>query len=226
MFENETSEEALLVVERVEFAPDAVLGRDMATVPDFLDLFSAEAPAAGVDLSVASLTLLFTDLTDSTALYERIGDAKAFAFVEDHFRALGHIIVEHEGAIVKTMGDAVMAAFPSPARAVEAAVLMVKRMHDKHGDVGAALKVGLHEGPCLMVRANDRLDFFGTTVNRAARLQAKAGAGQLVLMESLLEHPDIKALVAREKFPLHPFEAELKGFSETHRLVALDVAVE
>lgn len=76
----------------------------------------------------------------------------------------------------------------------------------------------------MMVRANERLDFFGTTVNRAARLQAKAGAGQVVLMESLLEHPDIRERVAHGGFALHPFEAELKGFSEMHRLVALDVA--
>ncbi|MCA9598235.1 MAG: SRPBCC family protein [Myxococcales bacterium] len=221
---NDTESDALLVIERSTFEPDAVLGRDMATVPDFLDLFSAEAPAAGVDLSVASLTLLFTDLTDSTALYERLGDAKAFAFVEDHFRTLGHVVVAHDGAIVKTMGDAVMAAFPSAVRAVDAAIEMVQRMNQRHGDVGASLKVGLHEGPCLMVRANERLDFFGTTVNRAARLQAKAGAGQVVLMESLLEHPDIRERVAHGGFALHPFEAELKGFSEMHRLVALDVA--
>ena len=79
--------------------------------------------------------------------------------------------------MVKTIGDAVMATFPAPDRALAAAL----RMREAIGGVGSEtrhedllLKIGIHEGPCLAVMLNDRLDYFGQTVNIAARVQGLA----------------------------------------------------
>jgi len=219
---NDSGEPLTLAIERVGMGVDAVTGAVIATLPEFLDLFASEAPASGLELAVRSLTVLFSDLTGSTALYERVGDARAFAMVEEHFRAMGEAVARFDGAIVKTMGDAVMATFRSPDQAMLAAVEMIASTRRDHGGSGLSLKVGLHEGPCLAVRANDRLDFFGTTVNVAARLQAQACGGQVVVMADLLEHQGVAAVVRDHKLSKRVFEAFLKGISQPQQLAALE----
>lgn len=212
---------AYLLVERGAWSSDAVLGSVIASQSDFLDLFATEAPAAGLDLSIGNLTLLFSDLTGSTALYERVGDARAYAIVQEHFRLMEAAIARQEGAVVKTMGDAVMATFPTPRQAVEASLEAVREAEAQHGELGIGVKLGVHEGPCLAVRANERLDFFGTTVNIAARLQGQAGAGELVLMRDLAEHPPIAELLRHA--PRRAVVAQLKGIAADQSLVAFDV---
>ena len=212
---------AVLLLERGGFDSGAVLGSVIATFPDFLDLFASEAPATGVELSIAHLALLFSDLTGSTALYERVGDARAFAIVQEHFRDMTEVVALHHGAVVKTMGDAVMATFTSPLDAVEAAIRMIGKCRERHGALGLGAKLGVAAGPCLAVRANERIDFFGTTVNMAARLQAKAEGGQIVVSEDLAAHPDIRARIAA--LPCAPLKAALKGISAEQHLIAIDV---
>lgn len=221
-FENRASRGETVLLERTGWNAEIVLGSVIATFPDFLDLFATEAPASGVELTVGSLTLLFSDLTGSTALYERVGDARAFAIVEEHFRDMERAVVQNRGAIVKTMGDAVMASFTSPSDALAAAAQMVAECERAHGELGLEVKLGLHEGPCLVVRANDKLDFFGTTVNVAARLQAQAKGSEIVMAEGLLDHPEIAAFVRDRGFAPRRFEASLKGIREVQRLVGFD----
>ncbi len=217
---NRTGRPVEVLIERGGWSADAVLGTVVASFPEFLDLFATEAPAAGVDLSIGNLALLFSDLTGSTALYERIGDARAFAIVEEHFRLMEQVVHRHRGAVVKTMGDAVMASFASAEDAVRAAIEMVAENDEAHGELGLGVKLGVHAGPCLAVRANDRLDFFGTTVNVAARLQAKAEAGHVVLTEELAN--DARVSAALGALPRRSFQTALKGIREEQRLAAVD----
>ena len=211
----------VVLLERSGWAAEAVLGNVISSLPEFLDLFATEAPASGVDLRVGHLALLFSDLVGSTALYERVGDARAFAIVEDHFQLMFSAIDEHRGAIVKTMGDAVMASFPSLEEAVGAARSMINLHDEAHPDDDLGVKIGVHAGPCLAVRANERLDFFGTTVNMAARLQAKAGASEVVLTETAYDYPEVAALLG--DLPVRRFEAELKGIEAAQRLVGVQL---
>ena len=215
-----TADETVLF-ERSGWSADIVLGSVIASLPDFLDLFATEAPAAGVDLTVGSLVMLFTDLTGSTALYERVGDARAYAIVEEHFTQMAKAVADHQGAIVKTMGDAVMATFTSPEDALLCALDMVAACEGSHGDLGVHVKLGVHEGPCLAVRANDRLDYFGTTVNVAARLQAQAGPSELVVLKELLGHPRVAQIVKERGLKSREFTASLKGIAQEQALVAL-----
>ncbi len=217
---SDASEPIVVLLERAGWSADAVLGAVMSSFPEFLDLFATEAPARGVDLRVGHLALLFSDLVGSTALYQRVGDARAFALVEEHFRECGRIIADAGGAIVKTMGDAVMASFPSAREAVVAARAMVEAQEASSREHGLGVKLGVHAGPCLAVRANERLDFFGTTVNLAARLQAKAGEGELVLTRESAEDPALAPLLAG--LPSRAFKAALKGISTEQDLVAFD----
>jgi class 3 adenylate cyclase len=164
-------------------------GAELLSNQTFLDLFETETIVAGEGLSVKRLTLLFTDLRGSTALYERIGDMKAFDLVRLHFGYLREVIVRNHGALVKTIGDAVMASFVDPLDALRAALETRARIAQFNAQAGGdqvALKLGLHSGACLAVTLNDRLDYFGQTVNIAARVQALADAGEILVTDDVL----------------------------------------
>ncbi|MBK8168873.1 MAG: hypothetical protein IPK60_00850 [Sandaracinaceae bacterium] len=210
-----------LLIERSGWSADIVLGSVIATFPEFVQFFATEAPATGVELTVSHIALLFTDLTGSTACYERLGDARAFALVQAHFVEMGECIANETGALVKTMGDAVMASFAAPADAVRAGIAMIRANESTQSGDGLGVKVGVHAGPCLAVRANDRLDFFGTTANVAARVQAQAASGELVMAAALARDPAVKPLL--EGLPQRQFQASLKGISAAVDLVGVQI---
>lgn len=219
--DNRTADEVALLVERSSWNADAVLGTVIASLPEFTNLFATEAPALGVELKVGFVALLFSDLTGSTALYEKVGDARAFAIVEEHFRVAEVAIAKHRGAVVKTMGDAVMASFSSLADATAAGIAMVKAHDARFAKDGLTIKIGVHGGPCLVVRANDRLDYFGTTVNVSARLQAQAGPSEVVITDANAADPTVAAEIG--DLPRRPFQAKLKGIREEQQLTAIVV---
>jgi class 3 adenylate cyclase len=144
----------------------------LLTNQTFRDLYRTDTISVDQRLKITSLTFLFTDLKGSTELYDRVGDLAAYDLVNSHFRALQEIVSAEAGAVVKTIGDAVMATFPTPDRAVAAALRMRAAMRDLGGEL--ILKIGIHEGPCLAVMLNERQDYFGQTVNIAARVQGLA----------------------------------------------------
>src|SRR5207302_11366104 len=111
-------------IERVDWKSLAATAHDVATLSEFRRQFSSQVLRPGARLRVGKTSLLFTDLTGSTKLYRDAGDAQAFAVVQDHFDLLSRIVAEHHGALVKTMGDAVMAAFVEEADAVRASIAM------------------------------------------------------------------------------------------------------
>src|SRR5262249_8293297 len=90
-------------------------GKRVLTTQAFRDLFRSEVIKASEGIGIKDITLLFTDLKGSTALYDRIGDLNAFALVQRHFEHLQGVTARHHGAIIKTIGDAIMAAFLNPA---------------------------------------------------------------------------------------------------------------
>jgi hypothetical protein len=94
----------------------------------FRDLYGTDTLDIDQRLKITSLTFLFTDLRSSTAMYERVGDLAAYDLVRAHFRVLSGIVAGEAGAVVKTIGDAVMATFPTPGRAVAAALRMREAM--------------------------------------------------------------------------------------------------
>jgi class 3 adenylate cyclase len=141
----------------------------LLTNQTFRDVYRTETLDVDQRLKITSLTFLFTDLKGSTELYERVGDLVAYDLVKAHFRILHEIVAAEAGAVVKTIGDAVMATFPTPDRAIAAALRMRGALRDLDEDL--LLKIGIHEGPCLAVMLNERQDYFGQTVNIASRVQ-------------------------------------------------------
>jgi class 3 adenylate cyclase len=170
-----------------------------------------------VALRVSRTTLLFTDLGASTALYYRRGDAVAFRLVQDHFELLRGIIESKRGTIVKTIGDSVMASFPDSANAFQAATEMSRAFHEFRAARTQAeqlsLKIGLYDGPCYMVTANGILDYFGQTVNIAARLQAQAKDDEIIVPRALGDRAQSEGWID-PSWSLEPYAAELKGIAE------------
>jgi class 3 adenylate cyclase len=164
----------------------------------FRDLYGTDTIDAQQRLKITSLTFLFTDLKGSTELYERVGDLAAFDMVRAHFQVLNEIVASEAGAVVKTIGDAVMATFPTPDRAVAAALRMreaMRRLNEKRGAEDLLLKIGIHEGPCLAVVLNDRQDYFGQTVNIASRVQGLADSRSILVTGPVVQNPRASTLL-------------------------------
>ena len=178
----------------------------------FRDIYRTDTLDVDQGLKITSLTFLFTDLKGSTELYERVGDIVAYDLVREHFRVLNEIVAAQGGAVVKTIGDAVMATFPTPDRALAAALRMRESVRALKKDL--LIKIGIHEGPCLAVTLNDRLDYFGQTVNIAARVQGLASERAIFATKPVVEHPQVAKLIESNK--LMPTEqlAALRGVSD------------
>jgi class 3 adenylate cyclase len=182
----------------------------------FRDLYRTDTIAAEQRLKIASMTFLFTDLRGSTELYERVGDLAAFDLVKAHFAVLNEIVAEETGAVVKTIGDAVMATFPTPDRAVAAAMRMREAMADlntQRGREDLLLKIGIHEGPCIAVSLNERQDYFGQTVNIASRVQHLATAQEIFATESVLDDTRTSQFLERRGLRPEAKNVTLRGIA-------------
>ncbi|WKZ47188.1 MAG: DUF5939 domain-containing protein [Anaerolineales bacterium] len=212
---NATDADSTFQLERASWGDQAATAADVTALQVFRDLFATEVIRPGEEISVGSITLMFTDLRESTRLYRRIGDAPAFGRVREHFQLLEDEIAAEGGAIVKTMGDSVMAAFRHPIAALRAVwKVQVKIM--ERGEPMLWLKAGMHKGPCIVVNLNDRLDYFGSTVNIAARLPGFSQGGELVFTEEIHNDPEVQEFLAQNLKPdvLSRFTGDVKGFDE------------
>ncbi|MEK6280936.1 MAG: adenylate/guanylate cyclase domain-containing protein [Acidobacteriota bacterium] len=212
--ENDTPAEQLFILERLAWNDQAATAAEVTALQIFRDLFATEALRPGEQISVGTLTVLFTDLRNSTQLYKEIGDATAFGRVMNHFDVLKGVIAEEDGALVKTIGDAVMAVFRRPASALRA---MLKAQQvlaaPPEGVAPLTLKAGIHIGPCIAVTLNDRLDYFGSTVNMAARLESQSSGSDIIISQSLYDDPEVRQMVNTESLAATQFDIELKGFA-------------
>ena len=212
---NETDAEQLLILERLAWSDQAATAAEVTALQIFRDLFASEALRPGEQISVGTLTILFTDLRHSTQLYREIGDAPAFGRVMNHFDVLKKAIAEEDGALVKTIGDAVMAVFRHPPSALKA-MLRAQQILAMPPDGGSplTLKAGIHTGPCIAVTLNDRLDYFGSTVNMAARLEGLSTGNDVIISHALYDDPGVRALIDSKELAAQRFDVELKGFEK------------
>ncbi|HEX7662977.1 MAG TPA: adenylate/guanylate cyclase domain-containing protein, partial [Polyangiaceae bacterium] len=167
--------------------------------------------------------ILFSDLVGSTALYTHVGDAAAFRLVDDHFDLLREIVVRHGGVVVKTMGDAILAAFTDEAKCVAAGTEAIEafekfRSKREHGD-RVGIKLGMFAGACYVVTANGALDYFGQVVNVASRVQHLAGAGEILIPVDVYEN--LGAELQSQLTITEKLEATVKGVAAPIPLLRL-----
>jgi class 3 adenylate cyclase len=215
--ENDTDAEQLFILERLQWSEQAATAAEVTVLQTFRDLFSNEALRPGEQISVGTITVLFTDLRDSTRLYREIGDAPAFGRVMSHFDVLKKAIADEGGALVKTIGDAVMAVFREPASALRAMLTAQQTLASPlSGSAPLTLKAGMHMGPCIAVTLNERLDYFGSTVNMAARLESLSNGNDVVVSREVFNDPEVRELLEATESNLQAtsFVKSLKGFEQ------------
>jgi adenylate cyclase len=219
--ENTTDEPLHVKLERLGYASLAATAHIVTTMSEFRRLFSKELLKPSTPLKVGHCAILFTDLTGSTALYTKAGDAAAFRLVDDHFDVLRKVIDAGGGCVVKTMGDAIMASFLEPNVCLRASIKCMRefetfrKAHRNGADTG--LKLGFYAGPCYVVTANETIDYFGQTVNCASRVQHLAESGQIVLEEHVFD-----ALPEQDRAQLRvveKIETRVKGVEHPLKLV-------
>jgi class 3 adenylate cyclase len=199
-------------------------GKRLVTTQVFRDLFRTESIPSDSGLEFKNLTLLFTDLKGSTEMYRRIGDFRAYKVVRDHFALLKEIVAESDGALVKTIGDAIMASFAEPHQALRAAAAMNHKISNVGGGEDLMLKIGIHSGPCIGVELNDRLDYFGQTVNIAARVQNVANANEIACTGSVYAAPQTRDIIGEANLRVQKEYVPLKGVGEKYEIYRLHSA--
>ncbi len=209
-FINRSHRRLTFILEELIWRRDALTAHRATTLQAFRDLFNNDVLRPGDDVEIDSISFLFTDLKGSTAMYEQIGDAQAYVLVREHFDILGDAIHGHDGSIVKKIGDAVMAVFFNPADALNCAIRIQRDIHwfNQTSDKDPIIvKLGLHTGRCLSVNLNDRLDYYGSAVNMAARLQGQSHGGDIVISAEVADDPEVASV--------------LDGYSPVRETVAL-----
>ncbi len=194
-------------------------GKMLLNNQSFRNLFRVQNLNDDLKLNVRSLTVLFTDLKGSTDLYDTTGDAFAYNLILAHFKILADAVRQNSGAIIKTMGDAIMATFSTPQEGARAAIEMMNGMKGLNEQLKVdghelGLKVGLHEGAALAVNADERLDYFGQTVNVSARVQGLAKAEEIWLTDPVYQAHGVADIFQQDGYHDDRQSVLLKGVSE------------
>jgi class 3 adenylate cyclase len=224
-FRNSTSRRALPIVLHLDEAFEDMVRRRypiltakrLLTDQTFRDVYRTDVLSIDQRLKITSLTFLFTDIKGSTELYERIGDLAAYDLIRAHFRILEDIVRDDSGSIVKTIGDSVMATFPTPIDAFRAALHMRQAMaglNARHHREDIILKIGLHVGPCLAVYVNERQDYFGHTVNVASRLQGLAKPLSILTTKTVVDDEACSAMIREQRLVIKHERSALRGIHE------------
>jgi class 3 adenylate cyclase len=214
----------LLSLDQVGWSEDILTAARVTNWQDFRDLFSQEVISPDEDITVGSQVVLFTDLRGSTAMYRRIGDARAYALVRDHFAVLMGAVRSHHGTVVKTIGDAVMACFSRVDEALAAIHDMNDQLREQNRSIPLILKASLHAGPCLAVNANNRLDFFGTTINLASRMVSCCQGGDLVVSDEVFARPEMTEFLKNLSASPEPSDVRFHGFSNPRRVWRIELS--
>jgi class 3 adenylate cyclase len=213
--ENRSDRSLTIIIEEKTWVRNALTAKRVTATQAFRDLFDDDVLRPGDDVEIDHITIMFTDLKGSTALYERIGDPQAYALVREHFAILGKAVRDHDGAIVKTIGDAIMAVFVNPADGLHSAMQIQEDIERYNRDADGEpmiIKLGLHSGRCISVTLNSRLDYYGSAANKAARLEGESTGGDVVMSPEFASDPEVTRALAH--IAVREEMAVLKGFPE------------
>lgn len=215
--ENSSDKNQLLTLEQKNWKPAGVSAARATSFQLFRNLFADEVLRKGEKISVDNLTLMFTDLFDSTGIYNKEGDDKAVGHVIDHFEILQQAVAKEDGAIVKTIGDSVMAVFGEPEQGLRAYLRARKIFsEDNRFDDDFQLKAGIHHGSCVAANLNSRIDYFGSTVNIASRFVDYATESEVIISEEIFEKQNLQQVLDKydEGHSIEEMNILLKGFEQ------------
>jgi len=212
----------LLILERLEWSTDILTAAQATAWQEFRDLFPAETVAAKRHFTVGTQAVSVTSLYGHNAPGQRLDDAAIFRAVQMLAAVFKEILRQHHGGLVRVDGDTFLAVFGQPEDALAAARLAHERLPeaDPNPVVQArlALRSALHVGPCLVVNANDRLDYTGAIVRLAAALVETCPANHMVMTDAFFGR--IEAAGAGPTLVPSPVAAEAKprGFDHIQKV--------
>jgi len=212
---NKSPVQRTIVIEDRSWLDEVLTAERVTTMQAFRDLFSDQVLRPGDEVTIRNISFVFTDLVDSTKLFANIGDAAAYQLVREHYAILGGVVRKHDGTIVKTRGDGVHAAFLTPDAALLASIEMqqsIGRFNDENSSDPITIRIGINSGSSISVNLNDRLDYYGKTVNLAARLEGEGGAGDITMSRDFVEDPAVAAIL--QGYDQREREARFKGLNE------------
>tara|TARA_R110002124_G_scaffold47149_2_gene140669 strand:- start:6671 stop:8518 length:1848 start_codon:yes stop_codon:yes gene_type:complete len=214
---NDSDEPMVCYIEKENWRQEAIYATEVTSSHDFRTLFAQETLKDGEKVLASNVTILFTDLMNSTDLYLQEGDEFAIGQLMSHFKIIQQIVAEERGGIVKTIGDSVMAVFKEPVSALKS-VERIQQIFSSSTAMGDSfkLKAGIHIGDCTAVNLNDRIDYFGTTVNIASRLVDVAEEKEIVVSEPFYNFGDTDLYLTnnRKSLFIKSSEKQLKGFEK------------
>ncbi|MDT5068815.1 MAG: hypothetical protein QOK02_4970 [Mycobacterium sp.] len=184
-----------------------------SNIEELADWAEVERPDLARLAANGRVAILFSDIEESTALNERIGDRAWVRLIERHDKMVSRLVNRHGGHVVKSQGDGFMIAFAQPEEAARCGI-DVQRELGKRRD-GIRVRIGIHVGKS--VRRGD--DLFGRNVAMAARVAAAADGGEVLVSEAVRDAIGAENDIAFDDGR----DVELKGFNGTHRLYALSL---
>ncbi len=183
-----------------------------SSIEDLADWAEVERPDLARLAPDGNVAIMFSDIEESTALNERIGDRAWVRLIGRHDKMIRRYVHSHKGHVVKSQGDGFMVAFAEPEQAVRCSIDVQNALSKRPN--GIRVRIGIHVGKS--VRRGD--DLFGRNVAMAARVAAQADGGQTLVSEPVREQVDDRDGIAFDE----GHDVELKGFSGKHRLYAVD----
>jgi class 3 adenylate cyclase len=151
-----------------------------------------------------------------------MGDAKAFREIKNHFVDIYSEVKNQNGIVIKTIGDSVMAAFSSPEDALKAAIGMQLRFHPNRKDNSIRIRASIHHGPVMAVHLHQGIDYFGATVNLAAKLQSCAEDGEIAMSDEVFQ-ATFRTFKDEMNFPLTTKEYSKPGTDSTVSVFVIKV---
>ncbi len=190
-----------------------------SSIEDLADWAEVERPDLARVTADGKVAILFSDIEESTALNERVGDRAWVKLIGEHDKLVRKLVKQRSGHVVKSQGDGFMIAFAHAEQAVRCGIDMQDALHKdaerkRHNRI--RVRIGVHMG--RSVRRGD--DLFGRNVAMAARVAAEADGGEILVSDTVRE-----ALSDCEDLSFDDGrDADLKGFAGTHRLYAVAAA--
>jgi class 3 adenylate cyclase len=212
---NPTDAHLQCVIENAEWKDHALGPGSLLSFAEFRDLFSTDFVQADVRIAVGEQTIMFTDVVGSTAFYEAEGDPVAFVEIKKHFDDLFALVAKHHGAAIKTIGDSVMAAFVNPVDALKCSAAIHERFGPTRPECPIRLRISLNTGPCIAVKLNAGMDYFGATVNVAAKLQSLAETWQVAMSEATYQASGAAAYLQEMNASLVPLSYSSKAMRQS-----------
>jgi class 3 adenylate cyclase len=181
-----------------------------SSIEDLADWAEVERPDLARLAPSGKVAIVFSDIEESTALNERIGDRAWVRLISSHDKLVRKHVNKHSGHVVKSQGDGFMIAFAHPEQAVRCSVAIQRSLRRRPN--GIRVRIGIHMGKS--VRRGD--DLFGRNVAMAARVAAQADGGEILVSEVVRDAVDDEDITFDDGR-----DVELKGFSGSHRLYAV-----